>query len=402
MADSSNPKSVLPSSISEWRTLVQEAGFKSTSLHAAKKLHSGSNVDEEQYLRFQVIRSVKKIHKFDWEHAGLAEWKDEAKELLAGYRSWHRYCEHLHFNKVPESSFALVHLHQRQAARVKTDVMSTSVTATPPNYNLRQRNPNISYAEVVKQTGRLSLDNDPFTTPTRQMGTARPDDEETEDESPLFGKAKAHRRQFVDTPSSLKSPGDPEVRKIIYPATIDEQIVNAALLDLLCALIMHFNLPFEWTLHRVPLLADFATASYTARTDGYLVATEDKREGKRIRALVEVKAVLRDKQEKDIAMQEAAQMVAWITNHPDIGGYLNKKGRRIHVCQDRHEIYLVYAEYDDDYLKYLGGEEKPDAFMKLHQFGGWDTGDLESMVHLAPILVAIALRAAADLKADMT
>ncbi|KAL4946272.1 hypothetical protein BDV06DRAFT_183087 [Aspergillus oleicola] len=399
MADSDDSRPLLPESISEWRKHVEQARFKSTSLHTAEKLHSASTIQEEQYFQFHVIRVEKKPSQFDWDKAGLAEWKDQAKHLLENYRSWHRYCEYLKSDKIPESTFALVRFHQRQAARVRSEEMSTSASASPPKYNMRERKNPTTYADMVEQTGRLTISYDPFLTPVRQTGKAQPVHEESEDDSPLVGKGKATKRQFIDTPSSLKSSGDPELRKFIFPATIDEQIVNTALLSLLSALIIHFDLPLEWTLHRVPLVADFATASFEARTDGYLEATQKTKEGKAIRALVEVKAVLRDKKKKDICMQEAAQTVAWIKKLPDIGGHLNMKGRRIHVCQDRHEIYIIYAEYDNEYLEYLGGEEKPDAFMTLYEFGPWDTEDLEHMVHLAPILVSIALRANADLKA---
>jgi hypothetical protein len=47
----------------------------------------------------------------------------------------------------------------------------------------------------------------------------------------------------------------------------------------------------------------------------------------KIRALVEVKAVLRDKKKNQIRMQEAAQMVAWVRSYPDRDGRLNHIGR---------------------------------------------------------------------------
>ncbi|KAL4934807.1 hypothetical protein BDV06DRAFT_229424 [Aspergillus oleicola] len=112
-------------------------------------------------------------------------------------------------------------------------------------------------------------------------------------------------QQFNDTPISLKSPDDPELRSTIYPATKDEQIVNTALLNFLTALIIHSKLSVQWSLHRVPLHADFKTASYEARTDGYLESIEESEEDKKIRALVEVKAVLRDKKWSQISNMDS-------------------------------------------------------------------------------------------------
>ena len=60
-----------------------------------------------------------------------------------------------------------------------------------------------------------------------------------------------------------------------------------------------------------------------ARTDGCLeeVATE------KVHALIEVKPVLRKKALFTIAMQEAAQMVAWIKRCPDPKGFKHSRGR---------------------------------------------------------------------------
>ncbi|KAL2816731.1 hypothetical protein BJX63DRAFT_430110 [Aspergillus granulosus] len=213
------------------------------------------------------------------------------------------------------------------------------------------------------------------------------------------------------TPGSLWGSDDPKLQNILYLPTKDEQIVNTALLNYLSALILHAGLPLQWSLHLVSLRADFMTASYEARTDGYLECTRtDTGKGKAIRALVEVKPVT----------------VAWLKTHPDTGGLLNERGRRIHVSQDRHLIYVIFAEYDDElladlsvkvhacqkrfsaslylqheYVAYLNGDAAgPDTFLSMREYGPWDTRYPSHMQDLAPILVAIALRAQADLKVE--
>jgi hypothetical protein len=72
------------------------------------------------------------------------------------------------------------------------------------------------------------------------------------------------------------------------------------------------------------------------------------------------------------------------------------------ISQDRHEIYLTVAKYDDEYIKYLSDKSYrnvfPSSFMTMHQFGPWDILDARNMEHLGPILLAISLYADAESK----
>lgn len=69
---------------------------------------------------------------------------------------------------------------------------------------------------------------------------------------------------------------------------------------------------------------------------------------------------------------------------------------RLHVSQDRNEIYLIFADYDEDYVKYLdnklGPTDEP-GFLTMYQFGPWDTESGSDMADIGKILLAIALRA---------
>lgn len=95
----------------------------------------------------------------------------------------------------------------------------------------------------------------------------------------------------------------------------------------------------------------------------------------------------------------------------------------MHVSQDRHEIFLVFAEYDDNYLAYLKSfkiessdhklsesrvssssapvDEAP-SFLTMHQYGPWDTRHGSHMKQLGPILLAITLYAASEIEAKRT
>ncbi|KAE8348320.1 hypothetical protein BDV28DRAFT_143789 [Aspergillus coremiiformis] len=182
----------------------------------------------------------------------------------------------------------------------------------------------------------------------------------------------------------------------MFPPTKDEQIVNTALVVFLNALTIHFDIcqTCNWTMHRKGFIAKFEETSFEARTDGYL---DDGNEN--AYALIEVKPVVRGEKENRIQMQESAQMVGWLMNNADMDIY-DKLG--IHMSQNRHEIFLTFADYDDDYLAYL--QNKPPkksalSFLKMHQYGPWNTQSASDMKQLGPILLAITLYAYTEIQA---
>ena len=65
------------------------------------------------------------------------------------------------------------------------------------------------------------------------------------------------------------------------------------------------------------------------------------------------------------------------------------------ISQDRHEIYLVIAEYGSDYVKYLNDETPDDSalpFMTMNEFGPWDVTHSNRMKQLGEILLAFTLK----------
>lgn len=78
--------------------------------------------------------------------------------------------------------------------------------------------------------------------------------------------------------------------------------------------------------------------------------------------------------------------------------------RRFQVSQDRHEIWLSFAEYDDEYLRYIEhgfqDPERPRSFLTMHEFGPFDTRSESHMTELAVILLALTLRADHDRKEE--
>lgn len=82
------------------------------------------------------------------------------------------------------------------------------------------------------------------------------------------------------------------------------------------------------------------------------------------------------------------------------------------VSQDRHEIYLIIAEYDDAYQDYIENENQPDlpetpfdssdsddsdsegqiSLMTMHQFGPWEVHLKHHMQELGEIILALMLQ----------
>ncbi|OJD16609.1 hypothetical protein AJ78_03249 [Emergomyces pasteurianus Ep9510] len=334
----------LPSNPHEWQALAKRNGLVGSTIHTAS-LSSASTIEEDQYLLFRVLWKIHPIKQFDWKRFDLNRWEAKANEHLANYSSWKTYCDGLARRTISESTFALAHYFQLQAADTWDETWAPNVAVTP----------------IARRT---------------RSKTAKLDTE-----SPLVSA----------------SPGPGEIQNLIFQQTKDEQIVNTALVNFLSALTLHAGLANHWTLHRKSFKAHFTHAFFEARTDGYL---EDTKPGGKVRALIEVKAVPRERKRKMICMQEAAQMVAWILCHPDRSGCLNFPGRRIHVFQDRHQIYIVIAEYGDNYIDYLEKGYSSDAYMVMHEFGPWDSNDLKHMKDISVILVAFVLRAVSDCKAE--
>lgn len=59
------------------------------------------------------------------------------------------------------------------------------------------------------------------------------------------------------------------------------------------------------------------------------------------------------------------------------------------ISQDRHEIFLVIAKYDKDYVKYLNtGKYHDGLFMTMHEFGPFKPEEEEHMRKLGAYLLA--------------
>ncbi|GLA22769.1 hypothetical protein AnigIFM63326_005243 [Aspergillus niger] len=378
----------LPQNESKWNAWTARYDVTDLSIHDAT-LPSASNISEKQYLLLQVLWTSRNGRSLDMRRFELDTWKEKADKLLATFHSWDSYCQSFSNGPIREGTFALAKKYQSQAAASREETFQSNVTISPVANRTRSKMGTTSLEQKMRE---VQLE-----TPTKSTGSLEVGNTPGTGDSPF------------------PSPGPEELAHKMYPQTKDEQIVNTALVDFLNALSIHFPQASEWTLHRKSLKAAFQSGSFEARTDGYL---EDGGSSERARALIEVKPMLRKKKLNPIRMQEAAQMVAWIKSDPDLTGILNRPGRyvalfyfrafcdlankplsRLHISQDRHQIFITFADYDSNYIQYLNNTLPPGSprpFLRMHEIGPWNTTVKGDMEEVGSILLAIALRAYSD------
>ncbi|PLB55280.1 hypothetical protein P170DRAFT_505893 [Aspergillus steynii IBT 23096] len=348
----------LPENPARWTEWAEEEDVRGKPIHE-EKLSSASKITLRQYLLLRVLWTGP-FKKLDYQWLDLERWMKQAEEMLESHHSWKVYLDSFG-GKPGEGNFFLVTTSQADAANVKSEEISQDVMFSPISKHTRQksrerREQNQTPTKSISSSiGRLAL-YDKSTAPA----TPIVDDEDETSSEP----------EPMSTGYSL---GPKEIRHEMYPKLEDEQIVNIATKQ---------------------LKAKFKDAEYEARTDGYLRGKARKE----VRALIEVKAPLRESSQAEIRMQESAQMVAWLKESPHAPKML--PFRRFHVSQDRHEIWLSFAEYDREYIKYIeDGSQNPNrplSFLTMHEFGPFNTLKKEHMAKLGPILLALTLRADHD------
>ncbi|OJJ47989.1 hypothetical protein ASPZODRAFT_131631 [Penicilliopsis zonata CBS 506.65] len=365
--DSSTP---VPDTLEEWQAQVDLLGLSTKTIHDIQ-LKSASRVSREQFLLLRVLwedgDSSKFLQFFD-----LSQWLPAAKEKLGNLSSWRRYCQSF-TSPIPEGTFAAARHYQLEASKTEQVDFGGGVVFSPKVHMTRSRT---QLQPPIRQPDFTS------TTPPRQLDQAfeTPGIDYEPGSSPLDLPMSSPPSHW-----STISPDD----EFMYPPTKDEQITNTALLVFLDSITLHFNLSVSWSLHRIALTAEFTNAKFEARTDGYLA----DRNGD-IKAIIEVKPVLRQMKEPQIRIQESHQIVAGLLTDYNSSFPARRNKPRIIISQDRHEIYISIAEYNADYINYLQtGDTRNNPFLVVHEFGPWNTNNPASMAELGPILLAISLKA---------
>jgi hypothetical protein len=327
----------LPRNPPAWEKKVSGYHNDVSNIHSLEVIKSASKIQEGQFLSLRVLWKPKEAKPFDLKKLGLASEYHNAGQFLKSLDSWKKYVNDIRDGTsttgaaFPDlGTFTLVRSHQLEAARV---------SKTDDTWN----------AEFSPAANR-----------TRSKARAQQGIED----SPLFGKGKGEDIQDLDfsmqnldigqqdeSPSTAfsMSPIGQEAAAILYPATRDEQIVNAALLLFLQAVSIHKLRNPHWTLHRRIFKVEFPKGKLEARTDGFLdlnIGGESQ-----VKAIVEVKPFVRQKNVQ-VRMQESAQMVAWIASEPDatiepkkVKQYVEETKNNVFIFFDVPSLTIMQASY---------------------------------------------------------
>ncbi|PLB52252.1 hypothetical protein P170DRAFT_472159 [Aspergillus steynii IBT 23096] len=343
----------IPTTKANWQTEATSLGVESTSINKMGALCSGSTVTADQFLAFRVIwPPTKKATELDIPN------KERARQILGELEPYFdNYTRHI---DTLRSSSPPIQLGPFQLVLSSQQMVENKVPAesTPP-YGLRVR----------------------WNTKNMRHDT------------PLS--------HFSDITAAANS----ENPHKDFAPTKDEQIVNESLVMLLSALALNTpGIPCLWNSTRIGFRVDFETASMEARTDGYLGLRGGSNEEETF-AILEAKSRVRTRKadEHSIYFQESAELVCWIKHDQKesrkYGLPALKTGyhSRLLIAQDRHEIYVVIATYDDTYIQYLNGEEVPSScFMTMQEYGPFNTMFGNNMRRFAEFAIGFSLAIEAD------
>ncbi|KAJ5922915.1 hypothetical protein N7516_010618 [Penicillium verrucosum] len=385
----------VPKNQDSWLGQVKTANVGTKTIHSFESPASGSKIGLKQFLLLRVLwvknQATKLSRSSEREKWNVTEQHIHvAREHLKAMSSWVQYKSTISKNLA---------WHQNEEARIKPVVPSQGMlTLLHQHVQQKTRAPEGTSTrnDTSLGIGGLSIDDDDESLETSD------DDESPETEDYI-------------------SPFSPPTGDLghAFKSISDEQIVNTALLLYLEALLINFvGIQADWTPERHALVVKRYNGQkvYEARLDGFLRYQRDQNNP--IMAIVEVKPFSRDTDPDDSTRkQESAQMAAWICQHPPTPAELTSgsKFSRLLVSQDRHHIYLTFAEFDAGYVDYIrdtppspklptrlskrpstppsqSSSAKP-SFLKMNEYGPFETKNESHMDSLGQILLAFSLQA---------
>ncbi|KAL9068939.1 MAG: hypothetical protein Q9157_006342, partial [Trypethelium eluteriae] len=331
-----------PSTPQEWETGMLRNGLDPNSLSISATnsgaFHSASKLTETDFLHLKALWVNVQVDKFkvsDFVEPQIKKKADseEFSDLVGGVKENASNDPHLRFHQrnLPGDMFTLFHYFRHLIDKRAAKHMD-ELDATPKVTKLRPRPDRPGVHDVAASLERIGLGN------------------------PVTPEQRGISKAYNFTPVSPATPSS-------SPSTGYEAIVNMALVSLLslirlqseCLEVGHWlSDPKSFTLHnqqRQPLL--------NARVDGYLHLAGQEA----VFGILEVKPCVRNDRKKrtQIEWQETAQMAAWISETPgrDAPGVFkppqgpSNSMRRLLISQDRHEIWITVAEYDEEYENYI-------------------------------------------------
>ena len=300
----------LPDTVIGWKAIVKSYKLENQTIHKFEFPVSASKISLEQFLLLQVVWiQVRKCDSFirPGDHSFLQqEFLDKAKAKLDAAEFWNKYLDSFRYTNrdlgrgiFPQiGTLTFVRDYQVQCDKLEvTDPSSSTPKFTPIAHRTRSTvhvqqqqlqtpTPASRSRPIIDPFSNMRLEN--ASSPLKESTPESSSSEASEYLSPAFGNAD-------------------------LPPADDEQIVNTALLLLLRAMTMHFDVPALWSLkRRVFHFGEDKAKVFAAIVDGYLSSHNDA-----LKAIIEVKPFTRGNDRKGICMQEAAQMAAWISSDPN-------------------------------------------------------------------------------------
>ncbi|OJD10982.1 hypothetical protein ACJ73_09640 [Blastomyces percursus] len=384
----------------DWNEYAKRHNVKSSNIYQLQRYDSASKIEDPQYLTLRALWKIERRTQFEphqWDIHGAAK----ARQMLEDLPHWKNYIQAVS-KKVPVDEilpipydlgdFKLVWYYQQLIWWAKsTPDLEDNLNFTPISKRTRGQSNMLDRRNIFMETpSKVSSLTKKFreahleeTVYDNQMETASTD-EELEPDTPAdnLEKDPDFRNRQVD--------------KEEFPPVSDENVVNTGLIGF--ASVVTFSIKgvkAHWSQKRkgYKVGENNGTKLYEARTDGHLSLPNDSNS----KAIVEVKPTMRGESPR-VRMQETAQMAAWIhVERGTIGGKKpeEERFRRLLLSQDRHEIYIILADYDADYVDYLTNPNRDSAcqsFLTMNEFGPWDISDAGAVEEIASIILAVTLQ----------
>ncbi|KAK2768687.1 hypothetical protein FQN54_000543 [Arachnomyces sp. PD_36] len=383
----------LPSNPKTWQDEVSGQDSDVSDIHTLNAVNSASKIHKGQFLSLRVLWKSFRAAELGPKKLGIESEHEHACKFLDKLNSWTKYLEDIRDIETTKATefpdlgtFTLVRDHQLEVGQIRGEQADTSAAEFTPVANRTRSKTKGPGPQESPLLGKGK--------PSQNMSDLleRLDLDESHEESP----------EPAESPESAVNPSpiSKEAAGVLYPPTRDEQIVNTALLLFLRAISIHKLRSPNWTLHRRIFQALFPSGKLEARTDGYLELISNG--VSKAKAIVEVKPYIREGNEQ-VRMQESAQMVAWIFKEPDT---TPTPKPRLLVAQDRQEIYVVIATYDNDYVSYLKGNKNQQgktaqtsqaapkmSFLRMEEYGPFNVENHSQMDTLGKFMLAVTMAA---------
>lgn len=308
----------LPRNRTEWASLARQCGVDKASLHQVP-CTSASSIEDVQFLGLRALwlRTVEAKRpgpKQAWEgQVTLQAWV-EAQRILNAMNGWDRYIRSIKEDQrklrsegfLGLGAFSLVRHQQLATMKVsQTVAASTKLDFTP----LARRTRSLLPPSDMDRPSRVLIDAISDAVAALNLGAG------------ASGGDVASAQGSIS--SSGPWPSSDSEWDAPAPPSEDEQIVNTALVLFLNAIFIHCaKIKADWSLYRRSFTARDRgnQKTYEARVDGVLQHHQRDSQGDNpTLAIIEVKPFQRkegDIKTKNLLKQEAAQMAAWISQHP--------------------------------------------------------------------------------------